>query len=128
MQGRLLLCIPYFHLFLTIHYGPPRDRISSCNLIKTPCKCCNYPQAALVKTREMEVVEGVLLSVKFLVSLKHLLMVCKVAVLQTLLGHLRTLLQASTTSETGDPKEIHFGLQKLPVFSGMGLFSPSINE
>lgn len=73
-------------------------------------------------------VEGVLLSVKFLVSLKHLLMVCKVAVLQTLLGHLRTLLQASTISETGDPKEIHFGLQKLPVLSGMGLFSPSIHE
>lgn len=82
----------------------------------------------MVKTREMETAGAVLLNVKLLVGLKHLLMVCKVAALQTLLGHLRTLLQPSTTSETGDPKEIHFGLQKLPVFSGMGLFSSPFHE
>lgn len=77
----------------------------------------------------MEVVGRVLLSVKLLVGLKHLFMVCKVAVSQTLLGHLRTLLlEVSATSETGDPKEIHFGLHKLPFFSGMGLFSPPIHE
>lgn len=73
-------------------------------------------------------VGGVLLNVKLVVGLKHLIMVCKAAGLQTLLGHLRTLLQASTTSETGDLKEIHFGLQKLPFFSGMGLFSPPFHE
>lgn len=55
----------------------------------------------------MKTVGEVLLNVKLLVGLKHLLMVCKAAVLQTLLGHLRTLLQASTISETGDPKERH---------------------
>lgn len=60
--------------------------------------------------------------------LKHLLMLCKVAVLQTLLRHLRTLLQVSTVSETGDPKKRHFGLQKLCFFSGMALFSPPFYE
>lgn len=73
-----------------------------------------------------------MLNIKLLAGLKHLIMACKAAVLQTLLGHLRTLLQASTTSETSDPKEIHFSLQKLtfacPFFSGMGLFSPSCDE
>lgn len=92
MQGRLLLCIPYFHLFLTMHYGPARDRISSSRLIKRQCKCCNSTQAALVKTREIKTVGGVLVNVKLSVGLKHVLMVCKAAVLQTLLGHLRTLL------------------------------------
>lgn len=83
----------------------------------------------MVKTREMETVGRVSLSVKLLAGLKHLLMVCRVAVSQTLLGHLKTLLlEVSTTSETGDPREIHFGLHKLPFFSGMGLFSPPIHE
>lgn len=61
---------------------------------------------------------------KVLVGLKHLIKVCKAGVLQTPLGHLRTLLQASTTSDTSDPKETHFGLQKLPFCPWMGLFSP----
>lgn len=46
----------------------------------------------------MKTIGGVLLYVKLLVALKHLIAVCKVAVLlQTLQGCLRTLLQASTT-------------------------------
>lgn len=81
-----------------------------------------------MEIREVKTIGGVLLYVKLLVGLKHLIRVCKVALLQTLLGRLRTLFQASTTSETADPKEIHFGLQKLHFFSGMGLFSPSFHE
>lgn len=46
----------------------------------------------MVKTREIKTVGGVLVNVKLSVGLKHVLMVCKAAVLQTLLGHLRTLL------------------------------------
>lgn len=49
---------------------------------------------------------GVLLYMKLLVDLKQFIMVCKVPMLlQTLLGCLRTLLQASTTSGTGDPRK-----------------------
>ena len=77
----------------------------------------------------MKTIGGVLLYVKRLVGLRLLNIVCKVAVLlQTLLGCLRTLLQASTTSGTGDPKEIHFGMQKLPFFSGVGFFPPPFHE
>lgn len=77
----------------------------------------------MVETREMETIEEVLLYVKLLVGLKHLIMVCKVAVLlQTLLGCLRTLLQASTTSGTGDPRKYTLVCKSYLSSQGWGSF------